>query len=55
MNRPFLSAILLASIAFGSSAQPRQLKSYDELMTSLKAGKNVRAIIYMTGTNKGFR
>jgi len=55
MNRAILSVVLLASISFGSSAQPRQLKNYDELMVSLKAGKNVHAIIYMTGTNKGFR
>ena len=46
MNRAILSVVLLASIVFGGNAQTKQLKSYDELMASLKAGKNVRAIIY---------
>ncbi len=42
-----LTAGTLILCAFGSlAAQTKQLKSFDELMRSLKAGKEVRAVIH---------
>jgi hypothetical protein len=40
-----LSLLLLLLISTASFSQT-QLKSFDELMTALKAGKNVKAVIY---------
>jgi len=46
MKRLLVTVVLLVLCILDSVAQVRQLKSFEQLMTSLKSGKEVRAIVY---------